>query len=254
MNNPMENIMKKLLSMGLFGLLALSANQTILTESTIYSTADTELAFDLDDVVMKRNWSDIKTAMWQYKADFLKNAFNTKLLKMVYQYKKEKRVGSDYINLFRQYAPRIAEFVLRVMHAKQPITGTANIINDLSKSGYELHVASNMSKADFTHFQGAFPQVFSNFAPNGQKVLDFSNGQRPPRKPKHAYFEDYFDNYRTKKKVIFIDDKAKNVKAFDEVCKARGIEGVGIHFTSPKQLAEDLQQLGINVATPVAAQ
>ncbi len=276
----MEDIMKKLLSIGLFGLLiwAPMAAEILYKPTNLDSSQPVKVLFDIDDVILKHTWrkgilgksSIMAQAMATHPVAVTRSLAKMALYKMGYKYpmfdelktlRKQKAVGHQYINLFKKYNENgLAALTQEMMRAKSPIAGTVSIIQKLSKMPgiITLGIASNMSKADFDHFSGHF----TAFEPALVHVVDYQSGDSD-KKPSKAYFDKVITKVKTQAKngngttIVFVDDKSENIHGFNEAIQADSsvqFDYVGIQFTSPEQLAEDLQTLGINVATPVAAQ
>lgn len=115
-----------------------------------------------------------------------------------------------------------------------PIEETVKYLHDLkSQQTHELLALTNWShetfpialeRYDFLHW-------FSGIVVSGvEKVI----------KPQREIFEILLNRYAVEpSRAVFIDDNADNVKG----AQALGIHGV--HFTSPKQLKQDLRVFGV---------
>lgn len=115
-----------------------------------------------------------------------------------------------------------------------PITGTVDIFKELKDSGrYKIYALTNWSEETF---------------PIAVKRFEFLNwfdgivvsGTERDRKPFPSFYQLLLDRYQVKpEEAIFIDDNLRNVKAAETL----GI--TSIHFTTPENLRETLNQKGI---------
>ena len=109
-----------------------------------------------------------------------------------------------------------------------PIPGTVEIFRQIKDSGkYKTYALTNW-QADLFHV----PLVRYNF-------LHWFDG-RVVSGEENEFYQRLLDRYNvTPQKALFVDDNLRNVKAAEEL----GI--VSIHFQSPAQFKDELQQLGI---------
>ena len=115
-----------------------------------------------------------------------------------------------------------------------PIQGSVDIFKKLKDSGeYKIYALTNWSAETF---------------PIAQEKFDFLNwfdgvvvsGTERLRKPFPEFYQILLDRYDVKpEEAVFIDDNFRNVEAGRKL----GIDS--IHFTSPENLEEELQQRGV---------
>lgn len=120
--------------------------------------------------------------------------------------------------------------------AKKVIHSVEDIILMLKSVGYRLDVGTNNSRGKVDYYAQKFA-IFNCFTNIKCIETHFD-----AKKPKAAYFQDYFRRFGTdkrKKHYIFIDDKKKNVQA------ARRNGFIAIHFKNAEQLYEQLQEMGV---------
>lgn len=67
----------------------------------------------------------------------------------------------------------------------------------------------------------------------------------PGAKPDLAYYQYVEQNLGPDKNMIFIDDKAKNIKGFNALQATSPGQRIGIQFKNPQQLAQDFIKLGL---------
>jgi 2-haloacid dehalogenase len=114
------------------------------------------------------------------------------------------------------------------------IEGTVQIFKELKESNrYKIYALTNWSAETF---------------PMAQQKFDFLNwfdgivvsGTEKMRKPAPEFYQILLDRYNVNPQdALFIDDNHRNILAAEEL----GINS--IHFTSPEQLREELNKLGI---------
>lgn len=128
--------------------------------------------------------------------------------------------------------PGIVKRLKRIKQSKTPIEGMIEIMRELKQKGYVLHIASNMTRADFEFYQKQYPGIFSLF--DQAFVVE---GASMPQKPSKKYFDLYREKYPTIKHHFFIDDKKEN-------CAASGFAYTHV-FKNPEQLRLDLTARGV---------
>lgn len=115
-----------------------------------------------------------------------------------------------------------------------PIQGSVDVFKKLKDSGeYKIYALTNWSAETF---------------PIAQEKFDFLNwfdgvvvsGTERLRKPFPEFYQILLDRYDVKpEEAVFIDDNFRNVEAGRKL----GIDS--IHFTTPENLDEELQQRGV---------
>lgn len=243
----------------LYGILACLAFSSIIVFayqriSRRHRPADIIL-WDLHDVVLKRHGT-FKTIMrYPHKAKALqKGALRGGMVKLLVKNMFKEGSSEEYIHLARKHNnPYMEELIIQATNAQRPISGTAAIIQELSDNGYEQHVGSNIGRTTFDaiinpekHPDCAW--VFRHFDINKSHVVDFNNGAIV-KKPNPEFFQKYLDKNKInlkKTRVIFIDDKKKNIET------ARSLGFHAIQFKNPDQLRQDLAQSGVTISVRCA--
>jgi len=204
--------------------------------------------WDLDGVVLKRK--NMLQAAWSYphkrelvrqlSYPVLRDAVTAVFGRRVFGHK---GAGEQVIHLARQHnIPQLEEFVLTVANAKEPMPDTVEIMMRLHEAEYTQYIGTNMGKTlfddlakreDLSFFHDWFDMPASQF-------VTLEGLKRDIYKPKHAFFEDFLArNNLPASQVIFIDDKAENVKA------AREVGMRAIRFTNARALENELEKLGV---------
>lgn len=203
---------------------------------------NTTIGFDIDDVLLQRS-EPLKTTLWNYRWDIAKNSINPYLWYNVMYLLYHRSTGKAYLDLFKSYAPRLAEMVERMTMEKKPVEGMEPLVEQLHQRAYTLVIASNMSSYDFNYYKTKFPTLFSHFT--YAKTVPYSEDGKPLacKKPSLTYFkelkQELVQQGLAKQQTLFIDDKKKNVEASQQ-------EGfIGKVFTTAADLSHYLQRIGI---------
>ncbi|WP_347159898.1 HAD family hydrolase [Pontibacter chitinilyticus] len=114
------------------------------------------------------------------------------------------------------------------------IEGTVEIFRQLRESGkYKIYALTNWSAETFPVAQERYE--FLNWF-DGIVV----SGEEKNRKPFDSFYQVLLERYSVNpEEALFIDDNLRNIQAAEKL----GIPS--IHFTSPEQLQEDLQERNI---------
>ena len=137
------------------------------------------------------------------------------------------RAWPHYAHLFRLYDERWLDTL------REEVPGTADIVAQLKRAGYPLHLLSNISSEKFPLMleQHAVLNLFDSVILSGKLGLI---------KPDPRIFVHTLDQIgRSPEACIFIDDNPANVES------ARGMGIVAIQFRSADQLESELKKLGI---------
>lgn len=205
------------------------------------------ILWDLHEVVFQRSiidwakeiitfdgkWQAIKKTSWpMYKLFF-------KYFLYVLGIQKGDISSEELIVLAKQQGnDELVRLTVTVGSHYKPITKTVEIIKDLHNHGYKQHVGSNIGRTIYNHFSNLYPKIFTYF----DHVTLVEPEQNKPliKKPNLQFFKNYLKkNNLSPKQVIFIDDKQHNVEA------ARHVGMIAIRFTTPEQLRQNLNELGI---------
>jgi FMN phosphatase YigB (HAD superfamily) len=203
----------------------------------------TLIAFDLHDVVFRRNLSEV---MWRtlgvtcrgmifyalnpffwYKAR--KCGAGTEITENVY-----KKLTAEYPGLIR-----FQEDFYAVANAHRPIPEMIEIIDTLKALGYSLYILSNIGGDTFQAFKAKYPEILGKF--DGAYTPCTANNYN--HKPNMSFFTE-FKNYvaglgHDNKQIVFIDDMKKNLDG------ARACSIAGVHCTSTQRVKNTLEQLRV---------
>jgi len=97
-----------------------------------------------------------------------------------------------------------------IANSQIPNTATIELVRELKRRGYTLHILSNIGEIFFADLQQKFPELFAHF----DVIHVACAADDYVAKPNEKFFRDYIKRYgQSGKNIIFIDDKIKNVKA-----------------------------------------
>ena len=235
------------------GLLLFSLFQlhSVCATAQISNTQDTIFVWDIHNVIMNpgsklraiKKYPNKKKALRQTK---LRHKFVTCLIKSRF-----KKISSEELfALGKRYNnPYFTQMILCADSAQKPMDETISIIQELAQNGYRHHIASNIGPSTFQAITDAeqYPQfqyIFQHFDLKKSQVVD------NPKllKPNPQFFKQYLEKNNidlNKTRVIFIDDKIKNIRS------ARSVGLEGIHFKSANQLRKELVKMGISISAEV---
>lgn len=208
-------------------------------------SSQTIIAFDLDEVVLTGREPGYKK--WIENNPDLGQAIGT--IKKKYNLSDATAIINKTAEEYPNLKEKALEFQKVVITAPR-IHGTEQILEKLSKKGYGIVAASNMTTSTYQGIidNKTLPEQFT-------KNFFFVATNELNKKPDGTYFEkpspEYYQNlltYINQKyprkyiHVIFIDDKEANAEG------AKKVPGImSIQFKNPEQLLKDLQQLGIDI-------
>jgi len=238
-----ENIMRK----ELYVLLALSL--TSITVAITPPQKDVIFLWDLHHVLLKPKGKIRALRNYPYKKLALKNAnLRRKFLKYSLISRFKEVSSEKFLELGDRYHnPYFKDMILAASLAQEPMEQTVDILRELKEHGYTNHVGTNMGITTFKTITDPqkypqFAHIFTNFDLDKSQVVTRETDQF--KKPNPKYFEQYLEKNNldpNKTRIIFIDDRRKNVKA----AESAGIEG--IRFRHAAQLRKDLADKGIDI-------
>jgi HAD superfamily hydrolase (TIGR01509 family) len=183
-------------------------NQLKVTKNTIF-------AFDLHGVVFKL--CPIKVTMQllkcPYKLKLLSIIFYPKLFFKTWQELRRGAIAEELLYKLAKDFPQFEKLLptgFNVINSQKPIIGTVEIIKNLKRKGYKVHVLSNIGENSMKMMQEMFPDIFKHFdALMASNALD-----NYIKKPDSRAYEKYINIFNLNREdVIFIDDRQKNIKA-----------------------------------------
>lgn len=226
-----------------------------------------EIAFDMDDVVLKLSkigitWESIKKSPDAAKTigrvawDAIKYPFTKKrgkgleLADNLRELARSGSAGGAYAEALDRFKPGQGKVVYEIASNGKNVTpGMYKIILKLNQSGFTLRPATNQSTKEFELNKQRFPELLGLFDEGSTVNYTIRKGQSIIKKPDVSFFKEHIQKYKIKtpdnphgnKLAIFIDDKEENVKA------AAKLGMIAIHFVSPRKLIKDLQALGLPI-------
>jgi FMN phosphatase YigB (HAD superfamily) len=195
--------------------------------------ANTLIATDLDDVILKSNRTQRppNAHLYLWHSDW-KSIFKG--------WPNFKRINGErkYVEWMKKGLTKPAEFVRSIAQQKEIIPETLELYKKLHAQGFPFYTATNIGSIFFSDLQKRFPDLFNDNFIKHSMTVDYSV-KDPIEKPDLRYFEMLKTkiNPADEKYILFIDDKKENVEA------ARKAGLLAIQFDNAKQLAEDLKNL-----------
>ncbi len=204
-------------------------------------------------LINRDSWKMAKIMVSEFGVTALYHFLRPSVRSYFYSDEMENLEWQDKIKTLAERFPELKPLISAAFHidnSRTPIEGMPELIKWLHDKGYELDVFSNIHPNTYYGWHSSevdasgkpaqstpglkdlMPEIFSNFA-------SAQVGAKKPEPQAFANFVSQFNKDRLKK-IIFIDDSKKNIKAAVE----NGID-IGILFESPDQLKEDLKSLGI---------
>lgn len=216
-----------------------------------FTPKNTGIAFDIDEVLLQKNYGkkaqeawdsdklsipkkalyDVSTQPISSLYSFLFTSWKCATTGLIWGYQKisgQELVSFDrFVESLEGNAPNFAQFLKdNFATLKEPIPGTATIIEELKQKGYTLYIASNVGTEHYEKLKATYPELFEKFT--AAKVVPYKEsyqaGNRVIKKPDRQYFQD-LKQMVDKENIIFIDDKVENTN----MAQLTGM--TGIHYT-----------------------
>ncbi|CAN5172990.1 hypothetical protein BH09DEP1_BH09DEP1_0490 [soil metagenome] len=225
-----------------------------------------EFAFDIHKVLVQKSTKNILRTIlnsdhkWQLLGILINPRLMAGLAGMVWQsllnnmfwapHNYKELTAEELLCIVRDRGnEQLLNLTMQIINTQHVDPEVKEIVLALKEQGYPLRIASNIGKEIYIKLKQQLEESQSNiFALFDQdehgmegKTIDYRVS--PVQKPSLQFFQEFLDAYdpARKKLIIFIDDKAINVKA------AIQLGFVGIHFKNAKQLKNDLTELGITI-------
>lgn len=232
----MKFLKSSLLIFGLLGLGVATSSQAVLCNITPENTI---LVFDLHGVVLELLPQKALAPFWKLKN---KTAFFEKLFKYFFKNNKDRKSIEGMMITDKTDIDNTNN--LAIINPHVPIPGTARILENLQKLGYQIYGCSNIGEQSYRYVSAKFPEVFNNLTACYTSQL----AQNYQTKNSKVFFEQavkFIEQQNNFKpiNIIFIDDKVANLK----LAAQADSRFYTIHFKNPKQLRKSLQNIGITV-------
>lgn len=242
----------------------MSIEQTIAAIQEKKAKQEVEFAFDIHKVLVQKSTKSIMQTIfnspykWQLFTAFTTPRLLVGLAGMAWQailntapwapQKYKELTAEELICIVRAYGNKeLLTLVIQIVNTQQVDPEVKDIVIELKNLGYPLRIASNIGKEIYLQLkqqlQDSNSNIFAYFDQDETgmegKTIDYRVS--PIQKPDLKFFQEFLDAYNPERKklIIFVDDKAVNVKA------ATQLGFVGIHFKNAAQLAADLRQLDV---------
>ena len=148
-------------------------------------------------------------------------------------------VAEEYLVGLAEKHHRLKEFVplgIEIANQQEPNQKVIEILKELKKNGYSLHLFSNLGGIIFKDLRKKHPEAFTLF--DGISLASRQNDYM--RKPSDDAFSTFLKTHNPHNlPVILIDDKKKNIRG----AQKHGI--TSIFFKSPEQLRAELVKLNL---------
>lgn len=211
------------------------------------------MAWDLHDVVFKHDKEArslvFKNAPWKkllYEDGAWKK--NIKIIPKYAQFVFTKAPGDQYYAVAEKYEHvALQAFILRITACIKPIPETIALIQRIKATNPEFknYLATNMGKQALAQARANFPDEFSLFETEHATLGEYTANSYC-KKPGEKFFDRLVANIPHAKKILFIDDSAKNITA---AVNHPSNKIMGLHFTGPEVLATITQKYRFATST-----
>lgn len=195
------------------------------------------IAFDLHGVVSNIDYKKVCQIGIQNPISIGKLflfCFNPWFLRDIYQLWKSRAVAAAYLELLHQKYPFLVStipFFIEVGNAQIPDAALIEVIQNLKRIGYEVHLFSNIGDIIMQDYERRYPDVINLF----HKTCITHKNEGYVGKPYKPAFLKYQRTCNLEnKQVIFIDNSTCNSRA------AISFGMIGISYLSVSQLKNDL--------------
>lgn len=203
------------------------------------STKDTVFAIDLHGVLFKHDRRKMLFSILgtHNKYNLLRAVLSISLWKDVIKLSKKQATAEEYLVGLADHHPRLKPFVpLFVQTANLQIVqhDVLNLLQQWRAMNYKLYIFSNIGGIIFDDLKNRHPfllELFDNYTVSS-KESDYT------RKPSKEAFQRFIDqNDLSNKKIIFVDDKPRNINAALQygIC--------GILFSNASSLKQEVKKL-----------
>lgn len=242
----------------------ISMEQTMNEIATKKLKHEVEFAFDIHKVLVQKSTKSILLTIlqsdhkWQLFTVLINPGLLAGLAGMLWQSivnitpgasdKYKELTAEELICIVRAHGnEQLLALTMQIVNTQKVDPAVKEIVMALKEQGYPLRIASNIGKDIYIKLKEQLEEsqsnifAFFNRDEHGMEGKTIDYRVSPVQKPQPAFFQEFLDAYdpARKKLIIFIDDKAINVRA------ATQLGFVGIHFKNAEQLKNDLVELGV---------
>lgn len=205
----------------------------------------TVLAFDLNDVVFKKNIPQIiRYSLYTLIKGGFWHVMWPSFWKKVKEYGAQNNCKEYIFEKLKEDYPALAHYeqdFQALSTCQKVIPNTLQILKDLKAQGFKLYIFSNMGEKTINTMKAKFADVFDLF--DGQYVPSVENNYN--FKPNTTFYQE-FKEYLTlqgqgNKQVIFSDDKLENLQ------EAYRNDIAGILVKNPETIQDQLDRLNVIV-------
>lgn len=175
---------------------------------------DTAFAFDLHGVIFTLDPIIVfKELMKSPKTKLFSAILYPRLLLNSLYMMHKGEVAEEVVLSVEKQAPELKDLIgtgLRIINAQRPIPETVNLIKKLKENGHKIYIFSNIGEQSIAMLAKRYPDIFSLF----DGISATSRSDNYIKKPDPKSYEKFLAEFGLEKsKVIFVDDKLKNIKA-----------------------------------------
>lgn len=196
------------------------------------------IVFDIHGVLVKTDYiKALRLLRSRQTFTILKYLCNPKVLWELVCLARKGAIAEEYFVYFTSRYEQLAgckELLLAVANAQRPIQPMFDLVHELKSRGYTLHILSNIGELMYFQLYPRFSNLFDQF----DKVKIANPGENYISKPNPQMYELYFKQCNPdNKRVIFIDDKPKNLRA------AHKAGMVCVHFSCTRTFIRKLSKI-----------
>lgn len=201
-----------------------------------YPPETTIITFDLHKVLVSHDYRRMIHAWWKssQRLPLVLDLAHPKVLWRVFWLRRSGSVAEKVLMVLMAEFPHLQQYrqlAIEILNAQKLIPESLACLKELKKKHYTLHIFSNIGEQLYQHLYFQNPELFDLF----DVIHTTKQYNNYLAKPQKQAFLDYLSQHNsTHKRVIFIDDKSKNI-ATAQQC---GI--IGIQFKNPTKMRYEL--------------
>lgn len=204
-----------------------------------YTPETTIITFDLHKVLVRHDYRRMLHLWWQNPKRLLLvlHLAHPKVLWRVFRLRQSGAVAEKVLLTLMAEFPHLQQYrqlAIEILNAQKLIPESLACLKELKKKHYTLHIFSNIGEQLYQHLYFQHPELFDLF----DAIHTTKQYNNYLAKPQKQAFLDYLSLHNpANKRVIFVDDKSKNI-ATAQQC---GI--IGIRFKNPVSMRCNLSFL-----------
>lgn len=205
-----------------------------------FSPNNTIIIFDIHGVLCKTSYRSIVRLFWQSNKKLLliRYFFSPRLWRDVFRLWRQDAVAGTYLAYLKAHYPKLIPCIPLFIHmanSQNPNMHVLEIIKKLKGSGFTLDILSNIDDEILDDLRTTQCGQMLTYFDEVVGTAAHSYG-----KPSPDIYKDFITEHNSEhKKMIFIDNRRRNVRA------AKKVGMTGIRFKNAGQLEKQLEKLGI---------